>query len=121
VAVVGGIDGDVGDVAVLQLIEEPGVADDGAVDFGDDIQPGAVPGRDLAVEHGQRPRPRVHLVLDPEHGPQVAPAHRHDAHVHVGRLGQHQGASGDAHDAAPRRDSRRQWRPLSRKPRHRTT
>jgi hypothetical protein len=64
-----------------------------ALDLGDHVQAGALE-RQLADEQAERPRSRVHLALDAQHGAEVATAHGDDPHGEVrGIVGRH-GADG---------------------------
>ena len=58
---------------------QAGVADDVAADAGHEVVALAVARQlELAQEHAQRPRPRVHLLLDAQHVGEVAAPHRLD-------------------------------------------
>ena len=58
---------------------------------------------ELAVEHAERPRPRVHLLLDAQDGAQVAAAHRRMRTCEVGAGRAARAAPGDASRRRPLR------------------
>src|SRR5581483_2145533 len=82
VAVPGRVDGNGGDVPVVEGHHQPGVADHLPADEGHVVGPGGAQ-RQLRQEQRHAPRHGVDLRLDPQHRAEVAAAHGHQADVEV--------------------------------------
>ena len=96
VPVPGRIDRQRGHVTVVGHQHDAAVADHGAPDSCHQVDAAPLVA-ELAHEQAHRPRARVHLLLDAEHRPQVAPAHRADRHLEVFRPRD----AGDCHQMPP--------------------
>ena len=79
VAVPGRVDRQGGDVAVVGDEHQAAVADDASADPRDEVDAACRGSPARSRKRPDRPRPRVHLLLDAQHRPEVAAAHRPDA------------------------------------------